>query len=159
MKTQKLTLAGSIITALMASSCCWLPFVLLAFGLSGTALSSVLSQYRIPFLVVTYIFLLIAFYFAYKPKTEDCCSSPKTQKINLKQINRIMLWITTIIITAIAFLPIYIHLLPFSYTKVKSVKPLCDAGNEDLELISKIEDSENFLLKKSKCCDKDDKNQ
>lgn len=163
MKTQKLTLFGSIFAAIMASSCCWLPFALLAFGISGAALSTIISRYRNAFLVISFVLLSVAFYFAYKPinnkeeNEEECCRPQSTQKISLKTINRIMLWVVTSFIIAFAFLPLYMHLLPFGYSEVNALKSLCPEGFNDEELMSKIDKHEKFLNKKAQCCEKDHK--
>jgi hypothetical protein len=72
---------GTIVSAIMASSCCWLPVLLLAVGVSGAGIASALEAYRPIFMVVTFGFLGMAFYFTYRPRkaasgSADCCSTP-----------------------------------------------------------------------------------
>jgi hypothetical protein len=70
---------GTIVSAIMASSCCWLPVLLLAVGVSGAGIATALETYRPIFMVVTFGFLAMAFYFTYRPRrvragSIDCCS-------------------------------------------------------------------------------------
>ncbi|MBI3465953.1 MAG: hypothetical protein HY000_23300 [Planctomycetes bacterium] len=70
---------GTVISAIMASSCCWLPGLLLAVGVSGAGIASALAAYRPAIMVVTFGFLGMAFYFTYRPRhaargQADCCS-------------------------------------------------------------------------------------
>jgi len=48
---------GTVVSAIVASSCCWLPLVLLAVGVSGAGIASTLEAYRPLFIVVTFSFL------------------------------------------------------------------------------------------------------
>jgi hypothetical protein len=63
----------------MASSCCWLPVLLLAVGVSGAGIATALEAYRPIFMVVTFGFLAMAFYFTYRPRhavagSANCCA-------------------------------------------------------------------------------------
>jgi len=75
---------GTIVSAILASSCCWLPLLLLAVGVSGAGIATALSTYRPLFMVVTFAFLGAAFYFTYRPRravaqTADCCSPQQVE--------------------------------------------------------------------------------
>jgi hypothetical protein len=67
---------GTILSAIIASSCCWLPPILiglgLLFGFSADrmigALKGSMETYRPIFMVVTFGFLGLAFYFTYRPR-------------------------------------------------------------------------------------------
>ena len=72
---------GTVVSAIMASSCCWLPVLLLAVGVSGAGIASALEAYRPLFMVVTIGFLAMAFYFTYRPKH----AAPGQAEIDLVQ--------------------------------------------------------------------------
>lgn len=132
---EKIATAGTLISAIMASSCCWLPLVLLAVGVSGAGIASTLEAYRPYFMVVTFGFLGAAFYFTYRPKkgaagssgdccatepaTHDCCSTepvtaadccaPKAgRRFSMMTLNKAMLWGVTVLAVAFLFFPSYV---------------------------------------------------
>jgi len=76
---------GTVLSAIMASSCCWLPLLLLAVGVSGAGIAATLASYRPLFIVVTALFLGAAFYFTYRPRhataaaSSDCCAGEAVQ--------------------------------------------------------------------------------
>jgi len=125
---------GALVSAVLASACCWLPLLLIAFGVSGGALSAKFEALRPVLLPVTFVLLGLAFYFAYrKPKTveteasgsgEACCAIPAAANatkpccppegnrgFNLKRLNKLMLWVVTVLVLAFSFFPNYVGLL------------------------------------------------
>ena len=119
---------GTVVSAIMASACCWLPLVLLAVGVSGAGIAATLEAYRPLFIVVTVGFLGAAFYFTYRPNkssTEagaDCCTPepaeagnccpPKgTHRFNMMALNKVMLWGVTVLAVAFLFFPSYVSVL------------------------------------------------
>lgn len=147
---------GAFITALMASACCWLPLLLVSFGISGTALSSFFESWRSVLLPITFMLLGAAFYFSYlKPKSfkakEDCCTSPivgkaddcnlaqNTNKFRLKKMNRIMLWTITVIILIISFFPNFVGLLISNQNSLSGRKDL-DTIAIELNGVNNIDD-------------------
>lgn len=117
---------GTLVSAIMASACCWLPLVLLAVGVSGAGIASTLEAYRPLFIVVTFGFLGAAFYFTYRPRkadaahdccapegaaAEECCSSEGKRRFSMMTFNKAMLWVVTALAVAFLFFPSYVGLL------------------------------------------------
>jgi copper chaperone CopZ len=118
------TQAGALISAVLASACCWLPLLLIAFGVSGGALSAKFEALRPVLFPLTFALLGMAFYFTYrKPKAkaeaapphgtgETCCAVPGMQEdkkgVTIKKLNKAMLWVITVLVLAFAFLPNYL---------------------------------------------------
>ena len=113
---------GTVVSAIIASSCCWLPLVLLAVGVSGAGIASTMEAYRPLFMVVTFSFLAAAFYYTYRPKklaaggghdccaseeVEDCCS-PAKGRFNMMTMNKVMLWGVTVMAVAFLLFPSYV---------------------------------------------------
>ncbi|MBI4657585.1 MAG: cation transporter, partial [Verrucomicrobia bacterium] len=104
---------------------------LLAFGVSGVAVSATFEKYRPLFATLTFGFLAAAFYFAYRPKLKtaaatsaegsaccttatakgDCCPPEGNSRWTLQRFNRAMLWVVTAIALAFVFFPNYIGAL------------------------------------------------
>ncbi len=116
---------GTVVSAIMASACCWLPLVLLAVGVSGAGIAATLETYRPLFIVVTVGFLAAAFYFTYRPKKaaaagghgccatepsegEDCCAATGKRRFHMMSLNKAMLWVVTVLAVAFLFFPSYV---------------------------------------------------
>ena len=84
---ERLATLGTLVSAILASSCCCVPLLLLGLGLLGVSTAGLartmkvgLESYRPAFTVVTFAFLGLAFYFTYRPRraasakggAEDC---------------------------------------------------------------------------------------
>ncbi len=108
---------GSLISAVVASACCWLPLVLLALGVSGAGIASTLEAYRPLFIIVTAVFLGAAFYFTYRPRKvtdsahaggEACCPPPTRNRFTAMTFNKVMLWVVTAVAVAFLLFPSYV---------------------------------------------------
>lgn len=127
-KGERIAKVGTLVSAIIASSCCWLPLVLLAVGVSGAGIASTLEAYRPLFMVVTFGFLGAAFYFTYRPRTvataggrgccaieptdsEDCCAPTARRRLNTTSLNKAMLWVVTLMAVAFLSFPSYVGAL------------------------------------------------
>ena len=124
-KGGKIATVGTLVSAIMASACCWLPLVLLAVGVSGAGIAATLEEYRPYFMVITFGFLGAAFYYTYRPKktTEtgaghDCCAAepavaeaccaPANGRFNMMAMNKVMLWGVTVMAVVFLLFPSYV---------------------------------------------------
>lgn len=104
-KSQKLAILGGILASLVASTCCIGPVIFALLGISSAGLSK-FEAIRTYTTAATIFFLVFAFYKTYKKKPSvQCengsyCENPKSNKIN-----RIILWISTIIILGVLTFP------------------------------------------------------
>jgi len=99
--------AGSVFTAIIASFCCILPIVFALTGFSILGASALFDAWRPYLLGVTSGLLGLGFYFAYRPKKEQCapgsaCAMPVTNRSG-----RLMLWISTAAVVLFAAFPYY----------------------------------------------------
>jgi copper chaperone CopZ/NADH:ubiquinone oxidoreductase subunit 3 (subunit A) len=123
-KAEAISKVGTVLSAIMASACCWLPLVLLAFGVSGAGIAGALDAYRPMFITLTVAFLAAAFYFTYLPRkaalaSEDCCATAhgccaapgptSKRRFNMLTLNKVMLWVVTVIAIAFLFFPNYMR--------------------------------------------------
>lgn len=88
---------GSLIGAVLASSCCILPLLLLTLGVSGAWIGhlTVLAPYQPVFLLATGGFLAAGFWAVYQRPKPACdpgsyCASPRSD-----QLIRLALWTAT----------------------------------------------------------------
>ncbi len=102
-----------------------MPVLLLAVGVSGAGIASALEAYRPIFMVVTFGFLAMAFYFTYRPRhvpvgiadqstavaQADCCAPPSIigkRRFNMMTLNKVMLWGVTGLAVLFLFFPQYV---------------------------------------------------
>jgi copper chaperone CopZ len=112
----------AVLSAIMASSCCWLPLVLLVFGVSWAGIAGALDAFRPWFIVSTVLCLAAAFYFTYRPRrlasaSERCCATGKgccatpspasKSRFNMMTLNQVVLWGVTVLAGAFLFFPNY----------------------------------------------------
>lgn len=103
---------ASVLSAFIASACCWLPLLLVAFGASAASVSAAFERVRPLFLGIAPVLLGAGFYIVYVRK-EKCgpdgaCATPARK---VRQFTRGMLWAATAVVLAVTFFPNYIGLL------------------------------------------------
>lgn len=94
--------AGGLIGAVLASTCCIVPFVLLFLGVSGAWISHVtaLAPYQPLFLIASLGFLAAGFWKVYGKPASSCeeesgCASQQSDKVV-----KAALWMATLLIVA-----------------------------------------------------------
>ncbi|REJ87845.1 MAG: Mercuric transport protein MerT [Planctomycetota bacterium] len=111
------TKVGTVLSAIMASSCCWLPLVLLAFGISGAGVAATLETYRPLFIVVTVAFLGTAFYLTYRPQKSDSCCAGERRPTG-QRFSKAMLWLVTVLAGGFLFFPNYVDSIVGGHSSV-----------------------------------------
>lgn len=99
-----IALAGTVITAILASSCCIAPLILTGLGIGSAGVFPSLWEYRPLFIIITLALIGAAFYFTYRKKgdTKVCCNNERIR------IKKIALWV-------IAGIAICLLLFPYFY--------------------------------------------
>lgn len=99
---------GAVVSAVMASACCWLPLLLLALGLSAAGASAAFETLRPGLLVAAVLLLGTGFYRSYvrRPRCAagEACAGPNPR---LQRCSRAMLWLAAALALAVAFFPSY----------------------------------------------------
>lgn len=125
--------AGALITAILASACCWLPLLFITLGVSGGAVAATFETSR-PFLLPAAFGLLgLAFYYTYRrPRAaaadsagdgDACCAAPGGQNkasccpekggsgYTVRRLNKITLWVIAALVIAFTLFPYYAGIL------------------------------------------------
>lgn len=114
-KGSLLSLAGSVISAIVASICCLGPLVLLTLGVTGTWIGTLtaLQPYRPVFVTITLVFLGFAFFGVYRRPKAICCSAEKPCAISgSRRKYKTILWAVMILILGLLLLP---YLVPYVF--------------------------------------------
>ena len=106
------TVVASLGVATLASACCWLPLLLVGFGVSVGGLAAFFESTRPLFLGVMAAVLTLGFYTAYLRK-EKCEPGSECEAANrrLTRFNRGSLWIAMVGAAVFAAFPYYVDLL------------------------------------------------
>jgi mercuric ion transport protein len=98
--------AVAIAAAIMASACCWLPLALLALGISAAGLAKFIVGARWVFVAIAVAALGLGFYMSYRRKAA-CAPGEVCAPSGLARFNRVMLWVSAILVLAFATFPYY----------------------------------------------------
>ena len=112
--TKKIIATGGLLGAIAASTCCVLPVILFALGISGAWISNLVSlaRYKPFFIVLSLVFIGTGFWIVYfKPQI----SIPRVQSTSCyrpfsEKTIKIMLWFSVIIILIVFLIP---YIAPF----------------------------------------------
>jgi len=95
---KRIAATGSVIGAVLASSCCILPVALFSLGATGAWIGSLgsLAVYQPIFLAVTAAFLGGGFYLVYrKPKAAECAPGEACANPVSNRVTKSVLWAAT----------------------------------------------------------------
>lgn len=99
---------GSVLSAIASSACCWLPLLLMGFGLSAGGLSAWFERYRLAFLIVASALLAFGFYSVYfAARKRDSSCGCETSTSRAQRFSKVMLWVSAIVVIAFASFPRY----------------------------------------------------
>lgn len=111
-RTGLLAAAASVVSAVVASACCWLPLLLVAMGVSAGGVSAAFETVRPYFLAGASVLLAAGYYFVFFRRAEcagaSACSVPNRR---VERLNKGMLILATALVLAIAFFPSYVGAL------------------------------------------------
>lgn len=94
--------SGSVIGAILASSCCIVPLILFGFGISGAWISNLtaLTPYKPLFVFGALLFLAGGFYTAYRKPKAACEQGSYCAKPTSGRVLKAALWTSTLLIAA-----------------------------------------------------------
>lgn len=103
------TSLSAMVTAILASACCWLPLALITLGISAGGVARTFEPLRPWFLGGAVVLWLIGFYLVYirQPscQTEQACCRAVTPRI--LRINRVILWGAAAVMLLFTLFPYY----------------------------------------------------
>jgi MerT mercuric transport protein len=99
--------AGSVFAAIIASFCCILPMVFALTGFSILGASALFDAWRPYLLGLTFGFLGLGFYFAYRPLKAQCAPGSACAMSVTNRSGRLMLWLATVAVILFAAFPYY----------------------------------------------------
>lgn len=97
-RNERLLATGGIVGAILASSCCILPLVLISFGVSGAWIGNLtaLEPYKPVFITIAVVFLGAGFWHVYFKKPKPCEDGSYCAKPQSSRNTKIALWLATI---------------------------------------------------------------
>lgn len=104
--SQKLSLAGSVLTALTASLCCLGPLVAVGLGLGSFGAAAAVEQWRPYLLALTVLLLAVSFYLVYRPAAQTCAEGD-CPPAPVGRWNKLVLWSGTLLVIGFGAFPYY----------------------------------------------------
>lgn len=97
---KRLVAAGGLVGAILASSCCIAPLLLITLGVSGAWMGNLtaLAPYQGYFIAATLVFLGAGYWYVYFKPKKDCdddsyCASPQSDRVV-----KLALWLATALV-------------------------------------------------------------
>ncbi|MEX2489627.1 MAG: mercuric transporter MerT family protein [Pseudomonadales bacterium] len=111
---QRLFVTGSLIGALLTSSCCIAPLLLVTLGISGVWVGNltVLAPYKLYFLAITALLLAGSFWFVYFRPKKTCSATGYCDRPMVGRISQALLWVATLLVLLSATVNVW---APFFY--------------------------------------------
>jgi mercuric ion transport protein len=93
----KLVATLSVVTAILASSCCILPLLFIMLGISGSWIGNLtaMEPYKPYFIAITLVFLGLGFWKVYFKANKNCEEDTYCAKPSSDKITKIILWSAT----------------------------------------------------------------
>lgn len=104
---QKLLVAGGVLAALGASSCCVLPLALFSIGVSGAWIGNLtaLAPYQPVFVAAALAFLALGFWRVYRKPDAACAEGNACARPGANRTAKIGLWAATLLVFAAVVFP------------------------------------------------------
>ena len=101
---QRLWASGGTLGAILASSCCIVPLLLLSLGISGAWIGNLtaLEQYKWTFIAAAVLFLGLGFWRVYSRQAEPCEDGTYCARPGANLLVKSSLWLATALIGASA---------------------------------------------------------
>lgn len=103
---------AAVVSAILSSTCCWLPLLLIAFGASAAGIAGFFEAYRPHLLGITGLLLAGSFYLVRFRKARcgpgEACAVPN---LRLRRLNTVVLWVATTVVLGVALFPNYVGYL------------------------------------------------
>lgn len=99
-KRRGLLATGSVLGAILASSCCIVPFALISLGVSGAWIGqlSALEPFKPYFIGVTMFLLALGFWHVYFKKPKPCEDGSYCARPESSRLTQLALWIATALV-------------------------------------------------------------
>lgn len=107
MAREKATLFGALGAGLLASVCCIGPLVLAGMGAGAVAAAQQLEPLRPLFVTLTFLFLGVGFYLAYRKPKAAACEGEVCERPAAARWGRPLLWLVTALVLALVAFPYY----------------------------------------------------
>lgn len=98
--TERLWASGGALGAILASSCCVVPLLLVTLGISGAWIGNltVLEPYKWAFIAVTAVFLTLGFWYVYFRQADPCEDGTYCARPEAGLIVKTALWLAATLI-------------------------------------------------------------